>query len=145
MFCSKCHTEIREEDIYFCPRCGQKIENKKTNNHFYFSPKIKSISNEHEEQYSYSKEYSNVKNDTLEDHQEQYSYSKEYSNVKKDKPDQHNTQYDYSKKYSDITKDTADEHETQFKYNSKYSETDSINVTSDEDYVKAYIQKKESL
>ena len=69
MFCSKCHTEIREEDIYFCPRCGQKIENKKTNNHFYFSPKIKSISNEHEEQYSYSKEYSNVKNDTLEDHQ----------------------------------------------------------------------------
>ena len=141
MFCSKCHTEIREEDIYFCPRCGQKIENKKTNNHFYFSPKIKSISNEHEEQYSYSKEYSNVKNDTLEDHQEQYSYSKEYSNVKKDKPDEHNTQYDYSKKYSDITKDTADEHETQFKYNSKYSETDSINVTSDEDYVKAYIQK----
>ena len=41
MFCSKCHTEIRDENIKFCPRCGQEIGNKRTTNHFYFGSTLK--------------------------------------------------------------------------------------------------------
>ena len=140
MFCSKCHTEIRDEDMNFCPRCGQKIENKRTNNHFYFGAKINSSKNEHEDQYEYSKDYSDVEKDTSDTHEEQYSYNKNYSDIKKDVPDEHNTQYNYSKNYSDVKKDTAEEHETQYRYSSNYSETNSVNVTSDEDYTKAYIK-----
>ena len=118
MFCSKCHTEIREEDIIFCPRCGQKIERTRINNHFYFRSKLKSTSNEHENQFEYSKNYSNIKDDDPNTHQEQYNYSKSYSDVKKDQ---------------------ADEHENQYIYSTKYSDTNTINITSDEDYIKAYI------
>ena len=138
MFCSKCHTEIRDENIKFCPRCGQEIGNKRTTNHFYFGSTFKKT-NEHENQYDYSKNYSNVLDDNPDTHQEQYNYSKSYSDVKKDKTDEHDKQYDYSKNYSDVKKDKADEHENQYRYSAKYSDANTINITSDEDYIKAYI------
>ena len=87
MFCSKCHTEIRDENIKFCPRCGQEIGNKRTTNHFYFGSTFKKT-NEHENQYEYSKNYSNVIDDNPDTHQEQYNYSKNYSDVKKDQADE---------------------------------------------------------
>ena len=139
MFCSKCHTEIREEDIKYCPRCGQAIGKNRTNNHFYFKSSLKT-KNEHENQYEYSKDFSNVKDDTLDTHQEQYEYSKNYSDIKKENLDEHNTQYNYSKDYSNVTKDKAEEHENQYNYSAKYSDVNTMNITSDEDYVKAYIK-----
>ena len=139
MFCSKCHTEIREEDIKYCPRCGQAIGNNRTNNHFYFKSSLKT-KNEHENQYEYSKDFSNVKDDNLDTHQEQYEYSKNYSDIKKENLDEHNTQYNYSKDYSNVTKDKAEEHENQYNYSAKYSDVNTMNITSDEDYVKAYIK-----
>lgn len=140
MFCSKCHTEIRDEDVKFCPRCGQKIENKRTSNRFYFGSTFKTSLNEHEDQYNYSKDYSDVEKDENDTHQEQYNYSKDYSEVKKDTSDEHSTQYNYSKKFSDVKKDSPNEHSTQYSYSSKYSEINTDTITSDEDYIKAYVK-----
>lgn len=140
MFCSKCHTEIRDENMQYCPRCGQKLDTTRTNNHFYFNSTFKNSQNEHKDQYEYSKEYSDVFKDKTDTHEEQYNYNKDYSNVKKNTADEHHNQYNYSKNYSDVVKDQADEHNEQYTYSYNYSKTSTEIVTSDEDYIKAYIK-----
>lgn len=64
MTCPNCHSKIDDSNKY-CNYCGKKIENP----------------NEHENQYDYSHQYSNIEKKDSENHEDQYSYSMLYSNM----------------------------------------------------------------
>ncbi|MBQ6323269.1 MAG: DUF2628 domain-containing protein [Bacilli bacterium] len=73
---------------------------------------------------------------------DQYEYSKAYSNVKKEYETPHDQQYGYSKTYSGNTKEYNTPHDGQYTYSQQYSNFDSTTITSDIDYIKAYIGDK---
>lgn len=64
MTCPYCNKEINDTNKY-CNYCGKKISDE----------------NEHENQFDYSKQYSNVEREETENHDNQYSYSLLYSNM----------------------------------------------------------------
>ena len=143
MFCPKCHTEL-DNDTQICKRCGTKVNSKSTNLWGSFSSSksfermnIKNIEDEAKEVEGEIKEETLI--DHNETHQEQYNYSKQYSDVKKDNNEEHQTQYNYSKQYSDIKKDNNEEHQKQYTYSENYSNTSQEQVTSEQDYINAYI------
>ncbi len=146
MFCPKCHTEL-DDNTQTCRRCGTKVDSKSTNNLWssFSSSKtferMNSVKQEKEENVEEVKEEVNL-DDHNEEHQTQYDYSKNYSNVKNDEAKQHQEQYNYSKNYSNVENDEAKEHQEQYSYSQNYSNTIQEQVTSDQDYIDAYIGNK---
>lgn len=51
----------------------------------------------------------------------------------------HSQQYQYSQKYSTAQEDYSKTHDTQYSYSELYSNTNSYQITSDEDYIKYYV------
>jgi len=121
MRCPKCNSRI-DNTIEYCNYCGERVK-----------------SNNRDDQYEYSKAYSNVKNDYDTDHTEQYGYSKTYSGSTKEYDTPHETQYNYSKTYSDSQKEYDTPHDDQYSYSQLYSNSNTSSITSDEDYIKAYL------
>lgn len=110
MKCTNCGTYINETDK-FCKNCGEKNKN------------------DHADQYSYSKSYSNTTKSTYNtNHEDQFNYSYNYSNQTKPNYNlnsNHEDQYNYNYKYSFDP--------------SKYSYATTYTPSGDDKYVKAYI------
>ena len=145
MFCPKCHTEL-DDDTQICKRCGTKVNSKSTNlwGSFSSSKSFERMNTKNIEEIDEEKEQvAEIKEELLTDHnethQEQYNYSKEYSDVKNDNNEEHHEQYNYSKEYSDVKKDNNEEHHEQYTYSENYSNTNQEQVTSEQDYINAYI------
>ncbi len=132
MFCPKCHTEL-EETAKYCRRCGTKVNSKRKKSHwssFSFSKTFTRMNTKNVDE-----EVVNL-DDHNETHEEQYNYSKEYSDVK-ETTKEHSEQYNYSKKYSDVRNDTPEEHYDQYRYSENYS--NETNISSDQDYIISFI------
>ena len=154
MFCQKCHTEILDDSIQFCTRCGTKLNKKKgkfssfsTGNTFKYTSKYGKKSNG--DKYNYENigndetlkrilaEDNNGCNDqtpSANNHNSQFNYSMKYSGVTK-KRQTHDEQFNYSKNYSGVTKkgQTLDE---QYNYSKNYS------VATNSQQAKAYQQQQ---
>lgn len=172
MFCPKCHTQILDDSIKFCSRCGESLEKKKRKNTFSNNSSFSSISASSTFKYmsKYGKKTNNdfnydnqkneealeraLNNDQVEcninqpintnNHNDQFNYSVNYSGVTK-RNQSHNQQFDYSKKYSNVTKKSKT-HDEQYEYSQNYSNATQQQVTSDDSYKLAFIGKnKESI
>lgn len=122
MFCPKCHTEL-DDNIQICTRCGTKVDSKSNKNSWGSFSSTKTFERmnrkEIEKEPIEVEEKQEVNlDDHNEEHQEQYNYSKQFSNVTKDNNEEHQEQYSYSEQYSNTTQET---------------------VTSEQDYIDAYI------
>ena len=116
MFCPKCHTEL-SDNTKFCKRCGNEItNNKKSINSFSTSQTFKLMG-----KYNGHSVINNNQNIELldEDNNE----------------NSHNEQFDYSK----VNKKTNITHNEQYNYSQSYSNTQTPIITSDEDYIEAYV------
>lgn len=123
MFCPKCHTELNN-NASFCKRCG--TEQKKIKKRFHWN------------QFSSSRTFERMNvnksiNKELEEIFEEEKISKEDHN------ETNQSQYNYSKIYSNIVKDENDEHKEQYSYSQNYSNASQKYITSDNDYIDAYI------
>ena len=154
MFCQKCHTEILDDSIQFCTRCGTKLNNKKrkfssfsTGNTFKYTSKYGKKSNG--DKYNYENigndetlkrilaEDNNGCNDqtsSTNNHNSQFNYSMKYSGVTK-KRQTHDEQFNYSKNYSGVTK-KGQTHDEQYNYSKNYS------VANNSQQAKAYYQQQ---
>lgn len=154
MFCQKCHTEILDDSIQFCIRCGTKLNNKKrkfssfsTGNTFKYTSKYGKKSNG--DKYNYENigndetlkrilaEDNNGCNDqtsSTNNHNSQFNYSMKYSGVTK-KRQTHDEQFNYSKNYSGVTK-KGQTHDEQYNYSKNYS------VANNSQQAKAYQQQQ---
>lgn len=148
MFCPKCHTEIINNDKT-CPRCGYNIAENKSNKKYNQFSKSRSfermnvkniINNTHQDQYDYSKKYSDVINDVVDTHEEQYEYNKKYSKITKDNNELHEKQFEYNKKYSNINNMDTKQHKDQYNYSQSYS--NNVDSIGEDDLIKAYINNR---
>lgn len=129
MFCPKCHTELGDKAL-FCKRCGEKINSKRKSSWSSFSS-------------SKTFERMNVKK-TIEDDTKTILEKKEPPVSIEDHNETHDNQFNYSKNYSNVTKIDNELHQDQYTYSQNYSSINKQKVTSDEDYIKAYIGKTDS-
>lgn len=161
MFCSKCHTFIEDDSMRFCSRCGEELKRNKRKNFSSFTTNInkfnstfkstmKSSSSSfkkittapvtqepvvYNDQYDYSKQYSNITNDQPQTHAEQAAYSRQYSGLNKDPRMSHEQQAAYSRQYSGLNKDPRMTHDQQAAYSRQYSNLNkNPNKTHDEQY-----------
>ena len=153
MFCPKCHTDL-DDNTKYCKRCGTKLDSirKKTSWGSFSSSKTferMNVKNTIEDSEFLNKVESKPEEISLEDHNEthtdQYTYSKNYSNVTKDNNEEHHEQYNYSKTYSKVTQDNNKNHQEQYTYSQAYSNTPAKQITSDEDYKNAFIGINQNL
>ncbi len=121
MRCPKCNSRI-DNTLEICNYCGERVKENSRN-----------------DQYEYSKSYSNIKTEYDTPHNQQYDYSKTYSGSTKEYDENHETQYSYSKTYSGSTKEYDTPHSDQYNYSEQYSNNNSSTITSDNDYIKAYV------
>lgn len=124
MTCPNCKNQI-QSNAKFCKYCGESL----------------SPLNSHQDQFGYSNTYSNTTNEYSDEHQDQFNYSNTYSNTTDDYSDEHKEQFNYSNTYSNTTNDYSDDHKEQFSYSQLYSDMLTPSITSDEDYIKAYVGK----
>lgn len=119
MFCPKCHTDL-DDNTKYCKRCGTKLNSirKKTSWGSFSSTKTferMNVKNTIEDPEFLNKVESQTEEISLEDHNEthtdQYTYSKNYSNVTRDSNKEHQEQYNYSQSYSNtnVKQITSDE------------------------------------
>ena len=152
MFCPKCHTNILDESIKFCSRCGEDLTQKKKKSSF-SSFSTLSTSSTFKYMSKYGKKTSLNKynheninkieipettpdntqcniNQPIENnnHNDQFNYSIKYSGVTK-KSQGHDEQFNYSKKYSNVTK-KGKTHDEQYAYSQRYSNS----TTTDRNY-----------
>lgn len=141
MFCSKCHTYIKDDSMKFCSRCGNELTDNKTSkfssfkpsiNKFNstfrstikssFKPTITTVANENEIEREHHDNTNISQENTIGmTHDEQAAYSRQYSGLNKDPRMTHDQQAAYSRKYSNLNKDPRLTHDEQAAYSRKYS------------------------
>ena len=152
MFCQKCHTQILDDSIKFCHRCGTELNRKKTKFSSFQSDNTFKYMSKYGKKTSLDKfNYENLNTNTTIDeqqeipcninenaqannHSDQFNYSLNYSGVTK-KRQTHDEQFNYSKNYSGATK-KSQSHDDQYNYSQFYS-----NATNSQQ-AKAYQEKQ---
>lgn len=135
MFCPKCHSDIQDSKN-FCPRCGEELNKKKKNNYnFSHMNKFSNIST-----FNYKKDIKELENKIDENlNSIEIEDEEKYIN-KNDHNESHESQDEYSRKYSNASRNDYDNyHNDQYKYSSEYSNINNETISSDEEYIKAYV------
>ena len=142
MRCPKCNSRI-DNTLEICNYCGERVKENSRNDQYEYSKSYSNIKTEydtpHNQQYDYSKTYSGSTKEYDENHETQYGYSKTYSGSTKEYDENHETQYGYSKTYSNSQSEYDTPHSDQYDYSQQYSNNNYSTITSDNDYIKAYV------